>query len=232
MAERGSTTRGLVVAALLSVASFSGAEKSTTRISKKPVVNNIELRPEWSHTQKKSCKLLQGVGSRNSSRKDPKYGNRQWIADKENIDGNIGKFHNDIKMDELEVQDPSKLWSDSLALKSNVLEDFDSGEDFDPTPADEGSTLRYRGVLKKSKTRSSPKKRVSWGENSYHQTHSGDDYDRTSFPDPYEDDEDFDYEDSFGEKSSSTKFSIKPVGVSIIVLYFAMLIMLATPSML
>uniref|UniRef100_A0A7S3ZCY1 Uncharacterized protein n=1 Tax=Lotharella globosa TaxID=91324 RepID=A0A7S3ZCY1_9EUKA len=68
-------------------------------------------------------------------------------------------------------------------------------------------------------------RKVSWGPNTYHLTHSGEDYDRTSWPDPYDNE---DYEDDCTMEWWSSKY--RPLGISVILIYVSLFILTVIPD--
>lgn len=212
-------TRGLVVAALLSVASFSGAEKSSVSQTE-PVVKSLNSatsawQSDGDHQVKQAGRF--GVPSRRRTSKSAKKETSD--QDKENSLSDNG-------------QDTWKRRG--LRLSKGGSDHAFDGQVEDLVPLDESFCDLNEGLADSPKSifsSHSPSKRklkrqVSWGKNTIHLTHSGDDYDRTSYPDPYDSDDDGDT--LMLEKEGES--IMRPCGISILVLYLAMLIVTAVPS--
>ncbi|GAB5356917.1 hypothetical protein AAMO2058_000329400 [Amorphochlora amoebiformis] len=210
-------TRGLVVAALLSVASFSGAEKSSGRIQKSEhVVDTIKESSDWGHIsdreQAKTCKFLpnavSGTKTHEDCESDPRVprrlrGNKLW---------QICKQRNDVSR-------ARRVKNSKKSNKGGGVPDADfklSARVFETSLVESAfSTPKL-------------KRKVSWGKNTYYETHSGDEYDRTSYPDPY--DTSSGDQDTFDQPKFAMNFLSRPIGLSIIFLYLAMLVAVSSPT--
>mmetsp|Transcript_18787 Transcript_18787/g.26187 ORF Transcript_18787/g.26187 Transcript_18787/m.26187 type:complete len:220 (+) Transcript_18787:46-705(+) len=208
-------TRGLVVAALLSVASLSGADKaSNSQLSAERVVETLGDTPDYEIDRKPdstcSFSIPEQVPKR-IARKKKIIGKRKE-ASLTNLNVYIPNQGPDIKGPDIEgpgIKDQKKS-----VKKGQIFTESGKENNVPSNLPDPKSVPRIE-------------RRVSWGANSYHTTHSGDEYDRTSWPDPYDD-----FGERVYEETSESFVSpvLKPFGVSLVVLYIAMIVALSVPS--
>mmetsp|Transcript_11936 Transcript_11936/g.14185 ORF Transcript_11936/g.14185 Transcript_11936/m.14185 type:complete len:213 (+) Transcript_11936:81-719(+) len=204
-------TRGLVVAALLSVASFSGAEKSAN--------NNVGVAADTALTREAGAEYDIDHNHSHNHNHNPD-GTCKYVPN------GVRKKKQSLGKDKSSPDMHDHPWGNSR----KGVEKSKSAEDLSQHSILGQITLETK-VEYSDKEISPPalRRSVSWGENTYHETHAPHEYDRTSWPDPY----DVGYEDD-SDDGDNIKQQIlstcRPFGLSLVVIYVAMLVALSIPA--
>mmetsp|Transcript_31778 Transcript_31778/g.44312 ORF Transcript_31778/g.44312 Transcript_31778/m.44312 type:complete len:214 (-) Transcript_31778:411-1052(-) len=205
-------TRGLVVAALLSVASFSGAEKSAN--------NNVRVGSDTALTREAEYDIDHNHSHNHNNNPD---GTCKFVPN------GVRSKKQSLGKDKSSPDMHGHPWGNSRkgVVKSKSIEDLSQHRILAQI------TLEGKAELESeySDNEISPpalRRSVSWGENTYHETHAPHEYDRTSWPDPY----DVGYDDSEDDDNIKQQIlsTCRPFGLSLVVLYVAMLVALSIPS--